>query len=90
MQKSRNDWLKSGDGNKKFFHTSILVRRRRNKIEALMNDQGEWVEERMKFKGLAVSFYANLFISDPSSSGTFIPGRFPQLTEDVRRSLEAE
>lgn len=42
MQKSCNDWLKPGDGNTKFFCTSILVRRR-NKIEVLLNDEDEWM-----------------------------------------------
>lgn len=35
LQKSRNEWLKSGNGNNKFFHTSTLIRRRRNMIETL-------------------------------------------------------
>lgn len=53
-QKSRNDWLKEGDGNTKFFHTSTLVRRRRNKIEALQNARGEWIEDKAELKSLAV------------------------------------
>lgn len=40
LQKSLNDWLKFADGNTKFLHTSTLVRRRRNKTEPLLNDQG--------------------------------------------------
>lgn len=35
LRKSHNEWLRSGDGNTRFFHTSILVRRRRNKIDIL-------------------------------------------------------
>lgn len=45
-QKSRNDWLKAGDGKTKFFHTSTLVRRRRNRIEGLKDDYGNCVEDK--------------------------------------------
>lgn len=45
-QKSRNDRLIAGDNNTKFFHTSTIVRRRRTKIESLMNDEGVWVDDR--------------------------------------------
>lgn len=41
MQKSRVDWLKMGYKNTKFFHTSMLSRRRRNKIGMLKNEDGE-------------------------------------------------
>lgn len=44
LQKSRNECLKVGDGNTKFFHTSTLIKRRRNKVEALLDDHGAWVE----------------------------------------------
>lgn len=38
LQKTRTVWLKSGDGNTKFFHTSTLNKRRQNKIEVLTNE----------------------------------------------------
>lgn len=38
MQKSREHWLGFGEKNTKFFHTLTLVRRRRNKIEMLKDE----------------------------------------------------
>nr|XP_048330864.1 uncharacterized protein LOC125422764 [Ziziphus jujuba var. spinosa] len=38
-QKSRETWLKEGDKNTKFFHSSLLNRRRKNKIQAIKDDQ---------------------------------------------------
>jgi hypothetical protein len=37
--------LKEGDRNSRFFHVSTLVRRRRNHIEAIKSDQGDWLRE---------------------------------------------
>lgn len=40
FQKSRNVWLRSGDGNTRFFHTSTLIKRRRKRIDALQDEAG--------------------------------------------------
>ena len=45
-QKSREVWLKEGDRNTKFFHTSTINKRRINKIDRIKNDQGAWLEDR--------------------------------------------
>uniref|UniRef100_A0A803PR23 Reverse transcriptase domain-containing protein n=1 Tax=Cannabis sativa TaxID=3483 RepID=A0A803PR23_CANSA len=37
-QKSRELWVKHGDCNSKFFHTATMVRRRRNRINAINED----------------------------------------------------
>lgn len=42
-QRAKQDWIKFGDRNTKFFHLSTLVKRRRNSIEALIADNGEMV-----------------------------------------------
>lgn len=44
-QRSRELKLKEGDRNSRFFHVSTLVRRRRNHIEAIKSDQGDWLRE---------------------------------------------
>ena len=44
-QRSRNTWLKEGDCNTKFFHNSATQRQRTNKIEGLLNEQGQWITE---------------------------------------------
>lgn len=49
------DWLKWGDNNTKFFHTATLVRRRRNRVETLLNDNEDWVKDNMELKNLVLS-----------------------------------
>ncbi|KAF7839819.1 DNA polymerase alpha subunit B [Senna tora] len=40
--KSRAQWIIEGDCNTRFFHTTTLIRRKRNKIEALRDDHGNY------------------------------------------------
>ncbi|XP_021810643.1 uncharacterized protein LOC110753955 [Prunus avium] len=42
LQKSRNTWLKERGRNTRFFHLSTVIRRRRNKLEGLNNEAGNW------------------------------------------------
>lgn len=74
LQKSRNDWLKAGDDNAKFFHTLTLVRKRRNRIEALKNEDGVWVDRKEQLKSMAVNFYSSLFTVDPAAGVSSIQG----------------
>ncbi|XP_020420289.1 uncharacterized protein LOC109949309 [Prunus persica] len=60
-EKSRIIWLQDGDRNTKFFHTTTIIRRRRNKIERLKNANGIWIEEANSLKILAVDHFSNLF-----------------------------
>ncbi|KAB2600004.1 hypothetical protein D8674_010275 [Pyrus ussuriensis x Pyrus communis] len=44
-QRSRVKWLREGDANTRFFHSSTIQRRRRNKIVKLRAENGNWVEK---------------------------------------------
>ena len=37
-------WIVLGDRNTKYYHTSTIVRRKRNKIEMLKDEDGRWVD----------------------------------------------
>lgn len=76
MQKLRVSWLRMGDKNTKFYYTSTLIRRRRNRVDMLMNKEGVWVEDATELKGMALSFYRELFTSNPLAGGQFITGCF--------------
>ena len=43
FQKSREKWVELGDRNTKYFHTSTIIRRCRNRIEALKDNEDRWV-----------------------------------------------
>lgn len=81
MQKSRVQWLRAGDKNTRFFHTSTLIRRRRSRIEALRDSQGAWITDQQRLKDMALSYYSSLFTSDAIGSVNFINGKFPPLSQ---------
>ena len=42
FQKSREQWVRLGDRNTRFFHMQTVMRRKRNKIHGLFMDDGSW------------------------------------------------
>ncbi|KAJ4837028.1 hypothetical protein Tsubulata_027740 [Turnera subulata] len=66
MQKSRCKWLHLGDHNTHFFHLTTKARRRKNRIEALMPESGDWVYEPCQLKHMAIQFFAQLYAEEGS------------------------
>ncbi|XP_021805547.1 uncharacterized protein LOC110749696, partial [Prunus avium] len=82
QQKSRIKWLQEGDRNTKFFHLTTIVRRRKNRIEKLKNDNDLWVEEAEGLKELAVNYFLGLFSMTPRDhSGLSMPNLFPSIND---------
>ncbi|XP_061343129.1 uncharacterized protein LOC133289246 [Gastrolobium bilobum] len=63
-QKSREKWIRDGDRNTTYYHTTAVIRRRRNKIGALKNDLGIWIRKEHILKEMATNFYKDLFSED--------------------------
>ena len=66
QQRSRVQWLKEGDANTRFFHQSTLQRRRRNKVVALKDSEGGWVENPRQVRNVIDVHFRKLFTSDGS------------------------
>ncbi|XP_061367963.1 uncharacterized protein LOC133310979 [Gastrolobium bilobum] len=64
FQKARCNWIKDGDRNTKFYHTTTIIRRARNKILELKNDEGHFVREEENLKKLILGFFNNLFAKE--------------------------
>ncbi|KAK4257184.1 hypothetical protein QN277_006806 [Acacia crassicarpa] len=66
FQRSRCNWLQSGDRNTRFFHASAVIKRRKFRVDAIQNDAGEWVEDQQTAKMMAHDFFLNLYSRDDS------------------------
>uniref|UniRef100_A0A7N2KVG6 Endonuclease/exonuclease/phosphatase n=2 Tax=Quercus lobata TaxID=97700 RepID=A0A7N2KVG6_QUELO len=66
-QKSCELWLKEGDKNSKFFHASILIRRRRNNISEIKLENGERIYGREDIEKYFEDHFNELYsTSNPS------------------------
>ena len=61
--KSRVNWLVQGDRNTSFYHISTLVRRKRNRIDAIKYSVDEWIFEERGIMEVIRKGYEELFTS---------------------------
>ncbi|KAL1200002.1 hypothetical protein V5N11_007211 [Cardamine amara subsp. amara] len=87
-QKTRENWLKDGDRNTKFFHGSVKRRRAQNTIPILINEEGvEQVAEGSKGE-IAVEYFRNLFTSTkPAPALDLLDGMLPRVTSEMNDAL---
>ncbi|XP_019175452.1 PREDICTED: uncharacterized protein LOC109170754 [Ipomoea nil] len=77
-QRSREEWIKSGDRNTKFYHAAATVRKSRIKISGLNDDNGMWMPDGNELRDHVRTFFLNLFTEptdgvDVSSIGDTFP-----------------
>ncbi|XP_061348715.1 uncharacterized protein LOC133294051 [Gastrolobium bilobum] len=101
FQRSRCNWLKYGDKNTRYFHSSTVARRRHNRIIALRNDEGAWVAEKDDLINMAVKYFENMFSANEEELEAYpVKGFFPGLStkekeymsrvptdEEIRRTI---
>ena len=66
--RARSNWLVAGDRNTNFFHTSTLIRRKRNKLEFLKSECGREIWDPLEIENLITSFFQSLFTTEKLSS----------------------
>lgn len=89
FQKSREKWIALGDRNTSFFHTSTVIRRRKNRIEMLKKDDGSWVSDREELEQLAIEYYKRLYsMEDVDAVAPRLPrDGFTQIKDEDLRAL---
>ncbi|XP_048493197.1 uncharacterized protein LOC125493731 [Beta vulgaris subsp. vulgaris] len=68
FQKSRMDAIRDGNRNTKFFHLSTIIRRRRNRIDSLMDENETWVHEADGVRKLVMDYWSTLFQEEESEA----------------------
>ncbi|KAG7576302.1 Ribonuclease H domain [Arabidopsis thaliana x Arabidopsis arenosa] len=89
-QKSREKIIALGDRNTTFFHTSTIIRRRRNRIELLKDVDDRWVSDKGELENLALNYYRKLYsLEDVNMGGECLPQTgFTPLTRDEKVALD--
>lgn len=87
FQKSRSVWLQNGDRNTSYFHTCILARQKRNKIDSLIVEN-DWSFDDEVPRRDVVQFFQTLYTRDYEVDGV-VPcwGKFPFIDREVLRKL---
>ncbi|VFQ90276.1 unnamed protein product [Cuscuta campestris] len=68
-QKCNLKWLQEGDANTRFFHNLVRSRRRQQRINLLVNDDGNIIDKPEEMEKLAVHHYTNLLNqAEPTAS----------------------
>ncbi|XP_048629290.1 uncharacterized protein LOC125600751 [Brassica napus] len=69
-QKSCEKWVVLGDRNTNYYHTSTIVRSKRNKIEMLKDEDGRWIDQSEELEKLAIAYYRRLYSTEDLNMNT--------------------
>lgn len=73
-QKSRILWLNQGDSNTPYFHHMVKERTTRNRLDGLLDDEGQLVQDPKLIESMVHRFYVNLLgMAASSLMGIDIP-----------------
>lgn len=87
-QKCREEWLRAGDRNTKYFHNCVKVRRIQNRILMLLDELGRENFSEGAKGNIAVNFYRDLFTSsNPHDLESIFRGFRPKVTESMNTHL---
>lgn len=79
QQKERMNWSTHGERNTRFFHASVLQRRRKGKIQQLRDNNGRWCTEESEIQQMVLEFYEKLYAKDPHLNWDTSSWTFPKL-----------
>ncbi|KAF2301217.1 hypothetical protein GH714_020887 [Hevea brasiliensis] len=71
-QRAKEFWLKEGDQNTKFFHRKATIRQRKNRIDRLKDDNGNWCDWSTGLEAMITDYFKNIFTSNAGSSNDII------------------
>ena len=93
QQKSRVQWLRSGDRNTTYFHAITKGKRYRNNISSLQDMAGVTHRGQRGLGRVAQEYFCNLFTSSPPALGLYdaVFEGFPtRVTDDINTDLTKE
>ena len=62
--KSKVNWTIFGERNTTYFHMSTIIRRSKNRITSILNDEGVWDHNVEEVKEIFIKYFENLYETD--------------------------
>ena len=79
-------WLKESDQNTRYFHSKAFQRFRRNHINRLRNENGEWCEGDDQVAGLFCDYFKGLFSTSNPTHLEDVLATIPRVVFDSMNS----
>lgn len=88
-QKSRVKWLKEGDQNTTFFHKVVQIRRNRNQINVMIDEEGNDIEDPTMIKNHIENYFKFLIGSSMDREVDFMTN-MPSISTEHTSFLQAD
>lgn len=83
-QQSREEWIRLGDKNTKYYHIATRVRKAQNKRYCLRDKNENVIKENDKIKSMVLEYFNNMFLKDMNCSmDNNMPNCFLKLNKDT-------
>lgn len=83
--RAREDLLKIGDKNTKWFHAKASNKKRKNEIKGIVDENGQWVISEEEIGTATTSFFKKLLISSNPSSDSIL-----EVTNCIKKKISIE
>lgn len=88
FQRSREEWIVSGDRNTKYYHAVTMTRKNANKVTSLKNDEGILIQDQDQIASMVRSYYVKLFTdTEGFILDRSIDNGFPMISEGCWRKF---
>ncbi|XP_024155771.1 uncharacterized protein LOC112163728 [Rosa chinensis] len=89
-QRSKVTWLKEEDRNTGFFHRKAQNRKRKNMLQGLYDDEGQWFEDDAGIENVVTSYFSKMFQAseiDYEAVHTTLEAIQPSVSEEMNAQL---
>lgn len=90
QQRAKIFWLREGDENTCFFHATASAKKKANKIDFLVNDEGEKIENHEGMCDVVKDYFTNLFTEEERTTGEANIASHRVLTSEQNLALTEE
>lgn len=90
IQRSRLNWNLQGDQNTRFFHMTVKVRRRRNRIQVIQNKEGDWFVKEEEIRRLFVNHFKEIYKEDQTDRQYCLHRLSEKIGDQIVRVPECE